>query len=137
MRIVILSLLASALCWSSAFASSNCRGVQDSKGLRGTISTLDNTGALLLSYVDQNDKDHECTFRKDEKYNPHAKNAKKERYLIKRANPDACGAEIVWVNKSFNSIGQGYVDVEFACGGGGCAHGEPGPVESFYCDINK
>jgi hypothetical protein len=112
----------------------NCTGIQDAKGLKGQIQLLNKT-TLELSYATQTLVERKCVFTFDKDYHPRTRNPQKDRYYI--TNPSVnCGAELVSVSKSLLISGSGFVDMQFECrGGGGCAHGEAGPIESFVCRL--
>lgn len=121
----------------NSFAKTNCKGIQESEGLAGVISDLGDLEKLSLEYTDPNQK-RTCIFSKDQHYKPTAENPKRDRYRLDKVESVNCNAKFIWASKSLVNSGRGYVDVEFACsGGGGCAHGEPGPTDSFICELHN
>lgn len=132
MKTLLLSLLFATT--APAFAS-NCNGVQDAKGLTADLTLTETT--YKISYKDADAADMVCTYKLDKDYKPRTEDSQRNRYyIIAEKSSVYCDAKFIWMSKTVESKGEGYVDVEFPCaGGGGCAQGESGRIDSFYCTL--
>lgn len=119
--------------FSAASAAITCVGIQDNDGATVRTATFLRNGNLKISYVNADSESRTCVLKKDESYKPRTPKPKKDRYKVTSGSKN-CASATAMVSRTLESEDNGYIDIVFPCeGGGGCAHGEPGPIESFRC----